>query len=388
MSDSEAGAIGRVRAYHERTKHRYERYAPGPGYLDWESQPDPFRTFAGAPRAELPLTAGDVATTYAELYGQAPVAPRPLARESLAAFLELSLGLTAWKEYEGSRWALRANPSSGNLHPTEGYLVLGAGAGLPAGVHHYVSRDHALEHRCELRADADLGLPAGAFLVGLSSIHWRESWKYGERAFRYCQHDVGHALAGLRLSGAALGWSVRLLDGLGDDHVARLLGLRRTADFAGVDELEQEHPDLVALVTPARGARADAQAAACERGAGELAALVAGGTWRGTASELSASHRDWGAIHDVAAATWKPATLEWERAEPPFAEPPFARPAARRTCRSTASARRTSGAPRPRSAAARTSPARAPSASGCWPSTARRSRPPPGTTAASSGRPA
>jgi len=26
------------------------------------------------------------------------------------------------------------------------------------------------------------------FLVGISSIFWRESWKYGERAFRYCNH--------------------------------------------------------------------------------------------------------------------------------------------------------------------------------------------------------
>ena len=34
-----------------------------------------------------------------------------------------------------------------------------------------------------------------AWLVALTSIHWREAWKYGERAFRYCQHDLGHAIA-------------------------------------------------------------------------------------------------------------------------------------------------------------------------------------------------
>ena len=38
-------------------------------------------------------------------------------------------------------------------------------------------------------------LPQGSFHVRLSSIHWREAWKYGERAFRYCQHDIGHAWA-------------------------------------------------------------------------------------------------------------------------------------------------------------------------------------------------
>ena len=50
--------------------------------------------------------------------------PRPLTAERLGLFLELSLGITAWKEFQGTRWSLRSNPSSGNLHPTEGYVVL------------------------------------------------------------------------------------------------------------------------------------------------------------------------------------------------------------------------------------------------------------------------
>jgi nitroreductase len=54
--------------------------------------------------------------------------------------------------------------------------------------------------------------PEDSFLVGLSSIHWREAWKYGERAFRYCQHDVGHALGALRFAAAALDWKLFLLD--------------------------------------------------------------------------------------------------------------------------------------------------------------------------------
>ncbi len=31
--------------YHERSKHRLTRYAPGPGGLDWANQPDPFRYY-------------------------------------------------------------------------------------------------------------------------------------------------------------------------------------------------------------------------------------------------------------------------------------------------------------------------------------------------------
>ena len=42
-----------------------------------------------------------------------------------------------------------------------------------------------------------------AFLLGLASVYWREAWKYGERAFRYCQHDVGHAIGTVRIAAAA-----------------------------------------------------------------------------------------------------------------------------------------------------------------------------------------
>jgi hypothetical protein len=34
-----------VVAYHERTKHHYHRHAAAPDYLDWATQPDPFRRY-------------------------------------------------------------------------------------------------------------------------------------------------------------------------------------------------------------------------------------------------------------------------------------------------------------------------------------------------------
>jgi hypothetical protein len=61
--------------------------------------------------------------------------------------------------------------------------------------------------------------------TGLSSIHWRESWKYGVRAYRYCQHDAGHALAAASFAAAGLGWQARLLDQVGTEDVGRLTGV-------------------------------------------------------------------------------------------------------------------------------------------------------------------
>jgi hypothetical protein len=50
-----ADAVADMIAYHDRTKHQPERYANGPGGLDWATQPDPFRRFSGTPVFGLPL---------------------------------------------------------------------------------------------------------------------------------------------------------------------------------------------------------------------------------------------------------------------------------------------------------------------------------------------
>src|SRR5207244_7423078 len=112
-----------------------------------------------------------------------------------------ALGLSAWKQYGESRWSLRVNPSSGNLHPTESYVVTGPMAGTTdtPGVYHYAAERHSLERRCAFAHEA-WAAPPDTMLIALTSIHWREAWKYGERAFRYCQHDLGHAIAAVRFA--------------------------------------------------------------------------------------------------------------------------------------------------------------------------------------------
>jgi hypothetical protein len=60
-------ATGDIIAYHDRTKHHPERYANGPGGLDWANQPDPFRRFSGAPAVRLPLAGPDETPPAADL---------------------------------------------------------------------------------------------------------------------------------------------------------------------------------------------------------------------------------------------------------------------------------------------------------------------------------
>ncbi len=294
-----------VLAYHERTKHHSSRYAASLGYLDWANQPNPFRHYEEAPMVRLPLPAAGRTLQYWQLCAMDEIVPAPLSVDSISLFFRYALSLTAWKQFQGTTWPLRVNPSSGNLHPTEGYALLPALDSIHdrPGIYHYASKSHGLE----LRADLDpsvwaawsVAFPEGSFLVGLSSILWREAWKYGERAFRYCQHDVGHALGTMRFAAAALGWKLHLLDGVGDADMSQLLGLNREVDYA---DAEREQPELVAVVIREKSAT--------HRGLHlprELVAQVANSRWYGTANVLSPDHGvEWPVIDEVAAATTHP----------------------------------------------------------------------------------
>ena len=44
-----------VYTYHNETKHSQQRYARSLGYMDWETQPNPYRTYAGTKKIQLPL---------------------------------------------------------------------------------------------------------------------------------------------------------------------------------------------------------------------------------------------------------------------------------------------------------------------------------------------
>lgn len=286
--------------YHERSKHHVYRYAPGPGALDWANQPNPFREFSDAPRIALPLPADTLDTRYNDIRrGKLPL-PADLNVNNLAILLELSLGLSAWKSYNGNRWALRCNPSSGNLHPTEGYLLCPPLEGLPAGVYHYLGRDHVLERRAAVGDPRWAEAFAGrGILIGLTSIHWREAWKYGMRAWRYCHHDCGHAIAAVSYAAAALGWQTRLVFSAGDDETAGLLGLNRHEGMESTAELEtadvllwigdpDTQPDLGHLLQALENRNHT--------------------EWRGHANLLSRIHVPWPDIDSIHDATYKPHT--------------------------------------------------------------------------------
>jgi SagB-type dehydrogenase family enzyme len=215
--------------------------------MDWATQPNPFREYKGAKQIALPLSLENTTPPYHLLDSDLPSAP--LLKESLSQLLQFAMGIAAWKVAGENSWAVRCNASSGNLHPTEAYLV------LPplleeqedrSGVLHYTPKNHGVEILALFETSFWDTLPKGSFLVGLSSISWREVWKYGERAFRYVNLDAGHALQSFVVSAKMLGWSVTRLDSISDVDINELLGLNQESRF-----FEDEIGDMLLVISPA-----------------------------------------------------------------------------------------------------------------------------------------
>jgi SagB-type dehydrogenase family enzyme len=240
-----------VYEYHDQTKHHPQHYARSLGYMDWANQPDPFRYYDQALTLSLEHPSITDTPTYDSLFSKRQAPVLAINRETISHLFYESLAISAWKQADMNRWSLRVNPSSGNLHPTEAYLIAGPIEALSevAAIYHYSAYKHALERRVILTNDEwhaiNKNLPPDSMLLALTSIYWRESWKYGERAFRYCHHDIGHAIGTLTFAAAIHGWKTRLIHSIADDKLKRLLALHED------ESNEAEHPYCLLVIYPA-----------------------------------------------------------------------------------------------------------------------------------------
>ena len=329
------GGSAPVHVYHDGTKHHFNRFARSLGYLDWASQPNPFRSYAAAPAVALYPRPDAFRNPQSALLNPQSTLLNPQS-VLVGDVLRHALGLSAWKQFGTSRpstgsgrrelverrWALRVNPSSGNLHPTEAYVIAGAapGIGETPGVYHYAPDRHALERRCAFDAAAWPVAEADPdrWLIALTSIHWREAWKYGERAFRYCQHDMGHAIAAIGIAAAMAGCRATLLPDWSHADIASLTGIDRDEDFF---EAEREEPGCLLLIhnlhssirnlhssirnphPSIRNPHSSIRNAEPVVSRDRLLAAVRAGEWSGRASQLSEDHTTWTFIDEIAAAT-------------------------------------------------------------------------------------
>lgn len=240
--------IKTVIEYHQNTKHHYNRYAKSLGYMDWANQPDPFRTYSGAKEVLLPLSLDNPTPPYHLLFTQ-ELPSAPLLLQSLSQLLQFSMGISAIKSNGYDEWALRCNASSGNLHPSEVYLILPPleDVNEQSTICHYSSKSHSLEILNSFDSHMWEKLPQGTFFISVDSIVYREVWKYGERAFRYTQLDAGHALRSIAISAKTLGWQEQILYDISDEEISHLFGFNQSERF---EKNEIEIPDMLLMISP------------------------------------------------------------------------------------------------------------------------------------------
>ena len=192
------------REYHESTKHTVESLRRSRHFLDWANMPDPFRHYDGVPVLDLPA---DCSTFLSWLL-----------------FHSAAISATKVAPGSGHRYALRVNPSSGNLHPTEFHFVTRGLKDWPDGAYHYRPSSHMVEQRA-IGPVAGFEAHDAPLIFILTSIPWREAWKYRDRAYRYCLLDIGHAWQSLELAAESVGCDVVALGRFDDQAVAASLGL-------------------------------------------------------------------------------------------------------------------------------------------------------------------
>ena len=218
------------REYHEFTKHSAQKLRRSQHVLDWENMPDPFRHYEGIPLLDLPADPPSPRKPGQSPYfagEEVPTNQRACAAKYGPAFLSqllyYSAAISASKlvPSTGYRYALRVNPSSGNLHPTEFHFLTRGLKQWPDGAYHYRPSSHMAEQRAI--GDAETILPGNSapIVFLLTSIRWREAWKYRDRAYRYCLHDIGHAWQALALAASAMGCETFAIGHFADDEVAR-----------------------------------------------------------------------------------------------------------------------------------------------------------------------
>ena len=241
------------REYHEATKHTVESVRRTPHLLDWSNMPNPFRHYDGVPVLDLPADPPTPEIPAFEVMRGA--SGDSSAREGDTFFSQLlfySAAISASKRVSstGYRYPLRVNPSSGNLHPTEFHFRARGVKDWPDGLYHYIPSSHMAEQRALGDGEVNLIRSSAPIVFVLTTITWREAWKYGDRAYRYCLLDIGHAWQALSLAAQAIGCSSFAAGDFPDDEVAQACRLED-------DELPMLLIELRGASIPARESNAD-----------------------------------------------------------------------------------------------------------------------------------
>src|SRR6201989_1752130 len=164
------------REYHEAKKHSVESLRRARQVFDWANMPDPFRHYEGVPGLDLPADPPlSEIPAFDLLQGTSSTTPLDDGPAFLSQLLFYSAAISASKRVPstGYKYALRVNPSSGNLHPTEFHFLARGLREWPDGLYHYRPSSHMAEQRATGDLELQLAGNVAPIVLILTSIVWR-----------------------------------------------------------------------------------------------------------------------------------------------------------------------------------------------------------------------
>lgn len=229
--------------YHNLTKHSYWSIRTNAHYLDWANRPSPFKIYPAIEPIPLPRALVQTSAPALEVVSSTGVGfnvEKKPDLDRLASILFYSAGVTKHKTYSGGELYFRAAACAGALYPTEVYVVCGDIEGLDAGVYHFNPGDFALrllrkgDFRIVLAqaTGGDLRIAGAPVTLAFTSISWRSTWKYRDRAYRYHFWDNGMILANALAMGAAHNLPAAVVMGFVESEVNKLIGIDGQQELA------------------------------------------------------------------------------------------------------------------------------------------------------------
>lgn len=122
----------------------------------------------------------------------------------------------------------RAVPSAGATYPLEIFIA------KKDGLFRYIPEGHSIKKEIDKDLRKDLAKAAlnqmfiadAGVVVIITAVFSRTAWRYGERAFRYINNEVGHCAQNIHLEAVALGLGSVPIGAFEDNKIKSLLKLK------------------------------------------------------------------------------------------------------------------------------------------------------------------
>jgi SagB-type dehydrogenase family enzyme len=146
---------------------------------------------------------------------------KELSLEQISALLWAAQGIT------DSLRGLRAVPSAGATYPLEIFIARGD------GVYRYIPKGHKLKKEINRDLRKDIACAAlnqmfiadAGVVIIITAVFNRTAWRYGGRAYRYINNEVGHCAQNIHLEAVALGLGSVPVGAFDDEKLKKILKL-------------------------------------------------------------------------------------------------------------------------------------------------------------------